>query len=594
MIGNVIQGQYLELANYPVAAALSFMFMALIMIAVLLYLRFAGTGALIGDDESATVETTATGQHASRRGHGVLGWLRAHALNLYAGIAVAYMLIPIAVIAVFSFNDPTGSFNFTWQGFTLDYWAHPFAQSDLTDALVTSLELAALSTVIATAIGTMLALALVRHRFRGRRAANVLILIPMATPEVVIGAALLSMFVYVGVARGFTTLLIAHVMFSISFVVVIVRSRLIGFDRSLEDVAADLGAGPLTAFRTVTLPLLAPAILAAALLAFALSIDDFVISNFNSGTTVTFPLYIFGASQRGSRSRSTCWRRCCSRSRSRRWRSRSGSSGAPSAWPGSPRTPDGRRPAQAGAGARSPARPRRSRRSPPAPVLAALAGSSRPESAGGRIAEVDGDRLRHPAHRERVREQALAPVARGDAADRQRRHGPPLGVADRRRDRDRVGHPLADTDPDPGLGDQLQLGGELFGVGRRVGGQALELGAADQVLGARPPAGSPAAPCRWHRSGPGSDARSPGSSASRAGRRRAAPGRRWRPSSSASTTASRHSSRSRSMCGRAALGTFEAAALSAPADRSSGPSRYSSRRPACESSPLATMSESVR
>ena len=299
MIGNVIQGQYLELSNYPVAAALSFVFMALIMIVVLLYLRFAGTGALIGDDESVTVETTANDAAPGRRGHGVLGWLREHALNIYAGIAIAYMLIPIAVIAVFSFNDPAGSFNFTWQGFTLDYWAHPFAQADLTDALVTSLELAALSTVIATVIGTMLALALVRHRFRGRRAANVLILIPMATPEVVIGAALLSMFVYVGVARGFTTLLIAHVMFSISFVVVIVRSRLIGFDRSLEDVAADLGAGPLTAFRTVTLPLLAPAILAAALLAFALSIDDFVISNFNSGTTVTFPLYIFGASQRG-------------------------------------------------------------------------------------------------------------------------------------------------------------------------------------------------------------------------------------------------------------------------------------------------------
>ena len=298
MIGNVIQGQFLELANYPVAAALSFMFMALIMIAVLLYLRFAGTGALIGDDDSATVEATASVSTPSA-GHGVLGWLRAHALNVYAGIALAYMLIPIAVIAAFSFNDPAGSFNFTWQGFTLDYWAHPFAQSDLTDALLTSLELAALSTVIATAIGTMLALALVRHRFRGRRAANVLILIPMATPEVVIGAALLSMFVYVGVARGFTTLLIAHVMFSISFVVVIVRSRLIGFDRSLEDVAADLGAGPLTAFRTVTLPLLAPAILAAGLLAFALSIDDFVISNFNSGTTITFPLYIFGASQRG-------------------------------------------------------------------------------------------------------------------------------------------------------------------------------------------------------------------------------------------------------------------------------------------------------
>jgi spermidine/putrescine transport system permease protein len=226
-------------------------------------------------------------------------WLRHNALPIYAGLAVAYMLIPIAVIAVFSFNDPKGNFNLSWEGFTLDYWRDPLAQSDLTDAMFTSLQLAALSTALATAIGTLLALALVRHRFFGRRAANVLIVAPMATPEVVIGAALLSMFVYVGVARGFATLLIAHVMFSISFVVVVVRSRLIGFDRSVEDAAADLGAGPVAIFRTITLPLIAPAIVAAALLAFALSIDDFVISNFNSGTTVTFPLYIFGAAQRG-------------------------------------------------------------------------------------------------------------------------------------------------------------------------------------------------------------------------------------------------------------------------------------------------------
>ncbi len=144
-----------------------------------------------------------------------------------------------------------------------------------------------------------MALALVRHQFFGRRAANLLIVIPMATPEVVIGAALLSMFVYLDFARGFTTLLIAHIMFSICFVVVVVRSRLIGFDRRLEEAARDLGATPLQTFRLVTLPLIAPGIIGGALLAFALSIDDFVISNFNSGTTVTFPLYIFGASQRG-------------------------------------------------------------------------------------------------------------------------------------------------------------------------------------------------------------------------------------------------------------------------------------------------------
>jgi len=228
-------------------------------------------------------------------------WLRRNALPIYAGLAVAYMLIPIAVIAVFSFGDtPKGKLTFGLdEGFTLDYWRTIFDIPELNEALLTSLRLAALSTLISTAIGTAMAIALVRHRFVGRRAANLLIVIPMATPEVVIGASLLSMFIYASFALGFTTLLIAHVMFSISFVVVVVRSRLIGFDRNLEEAAADLGAGPFTAFRTVTLPLLAPGVVAAALLAFALSIDDFVISNFNSGTTVTFPLYVYGVSLRG-------------------------------------------------------------------------------------------------------------------------------------------------------------------------------------------------------------------------------------------------------------------------------------------------------
>jgi spermidine/putrescine transport system permease protein len=226
-------------------------------------------------------------------------WLRHNAITIYGVLAIAYMLIPIAVIIAFSFNNPLGKFNFTWEGFTLDHWSDPFAITELNDAMVLSLKLAALSTIVSTAIGTLMAMALVRYQFYGRRASNFLIVIPMATPEVVIGAALLSMFLLYGVSRGFTTLFIAHVMFSISFVVVVVRSRLIGFDRSLEEAARDLGADAFTTFRTVTLPLLAPGIAAAALLAFALSIDDFVISNFNSGTTVTFPLYIFGASQRG-------------------------------------------------------------------------------------------------------------------------------------------------------------------------------------------------------------------------------------------------------------------------------------------------------
>jgi spermidine/putrescine transport system permease protein len=226
-------------------------------------------------------------------------WLREHTVNIVAILVVIYLLIPIVLIFVFSFNNPAGRYNFTWVGFTLKHWSHPFADSELTKALLESLKLALLATVISTIVGTMMAIALVRHNFLGRRVANFLIVVPMATPEVVMGASLLSFFLILGTPLGFTTLLIAHVMFCISFVVVVVRSRLIGFDRSLEEAAKDLGAGPFTTFRLVTFPLILPGIFGAAMLAFALSIDDFVISNFNAGSTVTFPLYIFGAAQRG-------------------------------------------------------------------------------------------------------------------------------------------------------------------------------------------------------------------------------------------------------------------------------------------------------
>jgi len=228
-------------------------------------------------------------------------WLRRNALRIYAGLAVLYMLIPIGVIAVFSFAEtPKDKLNFAINdGFTLEYWQHAFGIEELNHALRTSLELAALSTLISTVIGTLMALALVRYHFFGQRASNLLIILPMATPEIVMGASLLSLFIFYSAPLGFTTLLIAHVMFCISFVVVVVRSRLIGFDRSLEEAARDLGATPVQTFRYVTFPLLAPAIIAGGLLAFALSIDDFVISNFNSGTTVTFPLYVFGVALRG-------------------------------------------------------------------------------------------------------------------------------------------------------------------------------------------------------------------------------------------------------------------------------------------------------
>jgi spermidine/putrescine transport system permease protein len=231
---------------------------------------------------------------------GARRWLREHAVSMVAALVVVYMLVPIAVIFFFSFNDPSGRYNFTWVGFTLEHWQNAFGIPELNEALWTSLRLALLATLISTVIGTLMALALVRHQFFGRRAANFLIVIPMATPEVVMGSALLSFFLILGSpALGFQTLLIAHVMFCISFVVVVVRSRLIGFDRSLEEAAKDLGASPFQTFRLVTLPLIMPGIFGGAMLAFALSIDDFVISNFNSGTTVTFPLYIFGAAQRG-------------------------------------------------------------------------------------------------------------------------------------------------------------------------------------------------------------------------------------------------------------------------------------------------------
>ncbi len=231
----------------------------------------------------------------------MIAWLRRNGLLVYAGFAVAYMLVPIFVIALFSFDpgNAQGELDFEFNGFTLEYWQGAFDDQAVNDSMSKSLQLAALSTLFSTAIGTLMAMALVRYEFLGRRAANLLIILPMATPEIVIGASLLSMFITYNFELGFTTLLIAHIMFSISFVVVVVRSRLIGFDRSIEEAAADLGATPFTTFRLVTLPLLAPGIIAAALLAFALSLDDFVISNFNSGTTVTFPLYIFGASLRG-------------------------------------------------------------------------------------------------------------------------------------------------------------------------------------------------------------------------------------------------------------------------------------------------------
>jgi spermidine/putrescine transport system permease protein len=227
-------------------------------------------------------------------------FVRHHLLTAYAVLAFAYLLVPIAVVVLFSFNAPRGRFNYTWQGFTLDNWINWDAVPGLRSAIENSLEIAVLCALVATALGTLIALALVRYGFRGRGATNILIFLPMSSPEIVLGASLLTLFLTMSVPLGFGTILIAHIMFSISFVVVTVKARLVGFDRHLEEAAMDLGANEWTTFRKVTLPLIAPGVLAAALLTFALSVDDFVITNFNAGSTVTFPLYVWGAARVGA------------------------------------------------------------------------------------------------------------------------------------------------------------------------------------------------------------------------------------------------------------------------------------------------------
>ena len=221
------------------------------------------------------------------------------ALPAFTTVAVLYLFLPIAVMIAFSFNDPRGRQNITWQGFTIENYFDVWSRPDITGPMATSLVVAVVATIGATVLGTLIGLALTRYRFRGRGPFNLLIYIPMATPEVILGASLLSLWVTADVQRGLGTITVAHIMFNISFVVVTVRARIAGFDRALEDAAMDLGADEWTTFRKVTLPLIFPGILAAALLAFALSIDDFVITQFTAGQTITFPLWVYGASRIG-------------------------------------------------------------------------------------------------------------------------------------------------------------------------------------------------------------------------------------------------------------------------------------------------------
>jgi spermidine/putrescine transport system permease protein len=220
-------------------------------------------------------------------------------LGVWSALALLYLFIPIFIVVLYSFNDNKGRFNFTWQGFTLRHWEHPFANGDLATALQNSLVIALITTLIAVALGTFMALALVRYGFRGRGIADFFVFLPLATPEVVLGAALLGLFLTLHVGTGMVTIIIAHVMFTVSYVVVTVKARLEGMDRHVEEAAMDLGATEWTTFRKVTLPMIAPGVAAAALLAAAISIDDYVITSFNAGQTQTFPLFIFGATRQG-------------------------------------------------------------------------------------------------------------------------------------------------------------------------------------------------------------------------------------------------------------------------------------------------------
>jgi len=217
-------------------------------------------------------------------------------LPTYVAVVLIYLVSPIVVMIVYSFNNSGfKKVSFRWVGFTFKWYPRVFDKPDLTAALKNSLVVAGVSTVIATTLGTMIALALVRYRFPGKGAAEMVMFMNISAPEIVLGASLLSLFITFGVPRGMVTIIIAHVMFNIAYVTVTVRARLAGFNRSLEEAAQDLGAGPWTTFWRVTFPIIFPGILAGGLLAFALSIDDFVITNFNAGQVKTFPLWVYGA-----------------------------------------------------------------------------------------------------------------------------------------------------------------------------------------------------------------------------------------------------------------------------------------------------------
>lgn len=227
--------------------------------------------------------------------HGRRGRLQGWVLDAFGGLVLLYLFLPIFVIILYSFNRPEGKFNFVWKSFSLDAWRDPFKYAPLVDAMKLSLKVASISTLVATVFGSLIALALCRYKFRGSTGIGLLLVLPLTTPEVVLGSSLLSLFLDLNWRMGFTTIVIAHIMFSVSYVALTVRARIRGFDWTLEEAAMDLGAPPLRVVMKVTLPLIAPGIVAAGMLSFALSLDDFIITLFNSGSEVTYPLYVYGA-----------------------------------------------------------------------------------------------------------------------------------------------------------------------------------------------------------------------------------------------------------------------------------------------------------
>ena len=230
-----------------------------------------------------------------------MAWVRKHLLAFAAMVTLTILLIPNLIVIIFSFNKPNGRYNIDWVRFSTDAWTNPCGAAGICDSLGLSLRIGLTASLVATVLGSMVAFALGRHRFRGRASTNLLIFMPMATPEVVMGASLLALFLNIGMQTGALAILIAHIMFCVSFVVVAVKARVATLDPRLEEAAADLGSAPLSTFLRVTLPLAAPGIAAGALLAFSLSFDDFIITNFNaSPSSVTFPMYVWGAAQRGT------------------------------------------------------------------------------------------------------------------------------------------------------------------------------------------------------------------------------------------------------------------------------------------------------